>query len=312
VILSTPADVDLVVVGSVALDSVKSPAGSVVDALGGSAVYFSIAAGVLCKTGIVAVVGEDFPKEHRAMLAGRGVDLTGLTVESGKTFRWSGVYSDDFSERETLETYLNVFADFEPNIPGAYRGAGVLFLGNIQPQLQRHVLEQMDGAGVVVADTMNFWIDSDREAVLDVFGRCNGVMLNDEEARSLTGENNLIEAAEALLDSGPVFVVVKKGEHGCLLAQGGELFSLPSYPVRDVRDPTGAGDSFAGGFLGYLAQRGRADWETLKGAAAVGTAVASFGVQGFSVDALTRATAAKLSERISELLRMCSFAAPEL
>lgn len=305
-------NIDLAVVGSVALDSVRSPAGEVTDALGGSAVYCSIAAGLLCDVGVVAVVGEDFPEEHKSLLRDRGIDLTGLTVESGKTFKWKGVYSDDFSERATLETCLNVFADFKPEIPEAYRDAGVLFLGNISPELQKHVLEQMDGAGMVVADTMNFWIDSDARAVLDVFGACHGVMLNDEEARSLTGKNNLIVAARTLIDEGPRFAVVKKGEHGCLLAHEGGLFSLPSCPVKDVHDPTGAGDSFAGGFLGYLAHRGQSDWETLKSAAAVGTAVASFGVQGFSVEGLTRADAAKLNERIAELSRMCSFEAPSL
>lgn len=304
--------VDLVVVGSVALDSVSSPAGSVNDALGGSAVYFSIAAGFVCHVGIVAVVGEDFPEEHRAMLRERGIDTGGLVTEKGKTFRWKGAYSDDFSSRETLETCLNVFAGFKPEMPPAYRRADVLFLGNISPQLQKHVLEQMKDVDVVVADTMNFWIDSERDAVLDVFGSCDGVMLNDEEARSVTGESNLVNAARSLLKCGPRFVVVKKGEHGCLLVQGEELFSLPSYPVADVHDPTGAGDSFAGGFLGYLAQKGMSDWETLKSAAAVGTAVASFGVQGFSVDGLTRATVAKLSGRVSELSRMSSFQAPEL
>jgi sugar/nucleoside kinase (ribokinase family) len=205
-----------------------------------------------------------------------------------------------------------VFADFKPVIPGGYRDTGVLFLGNISPDLQKHVLEQMGDAEVIVADTMNFWIDSGVDAVFDVFGQCHGVMLNDEEARSLTGEKNLIVAARRLLERGPRFVVIKKGEHGCLLARDGELFALPSYPVASVFDPTGAGDSFAGGFLGYLAQRGDSDWETLKGAAAVGTAVASFGVEGFSVDGLTRATAANLNGRISELSRMCSFVPPSL
>jgi sugar/nucleoside kinase (ribokinase family) len=304
--------VDLVVVGSVALDSVRSPAGAVTEALGGSAVYFSIAASVLCRVGVVAVVGDDFPDEHRATLRARGVDVTGLSVERGKTFRWSGAYSDDFSSRETLETHLNVFATFRPEVPPAYRKAPFLFLGNISPQLQLHVLGQMESLKVAAADTMNYWIDSDRDAVLDVLGSCGGVMLNDEEARSISRERNLIKAAGFLLERGPRFAVVKKGEHGCMLAYERELFQLPSYPVAEVRDPTGAGDSFAGGFLGYMAHVGGLNWETLKGAAAVGTAVASFGVEGFSVDGLLRASAAGLAERTSALARMCSFTPPTL
>lgn len=303
---------ELVVVGSVALDSVRSPAGAVTDALGGSAVYFSIAARFFCEVGIVAVVGDDFPEDHLKMLRDRKVDTGGLAVESGDTFRWKGVYSDDFSSRKTLGTCLNVFADFKPRIPRDYHDAGILFLGNISPGLQSHVLEEMKDVELVVADTMNFWIDSDRSAVLDVFSACNGVMLNDEEARSLSGEGNLIKAAQYLISVGPRFVVIKKGEHGCLLAHGDDLFSLPAYPVVDVHDPTGAGDSFAGAFLGYLAHKGESSWETLKGAAAAGTAVASFGVQGFSVDGLLRASATKLNARLSALERMCSFDAPKL
>jgi sugar/nucleoside kinase (ribokinase family) len=302
----------LVVVGSVALDSVRSPAGAVTEALGGSAVYFSIAASVLCRVGVVAVVGDDFPDEHREVLLDRGVDLTGLSVESGSTFRWSGSYSDDFSSRETIETRLNVFADFKPEIPPAYRKAPFLFLGNISPRLQMHVLEQMEDIKIAAADTMNYWIDSERDAVLNVLRSCDGVMLNDEEARSVSREGNLIKAAGFLLERGPRFAVVKKGEHGCTLAYERELFQLPSYPVADVRDPTGAGDSFAGGFLGYLAHEGELTWEALKGAAATGTAVASFGVEGFSVDGLMRASAEGLAERISALARMCAFAPPHL
>jgi len=304
--------VDLVVVGSVALDSVQSPAGAVVDALGGSAVYFSLAASTFCKVGIVAVVGDDFPDEHTELLRRRGVDVAGLSRERGETFRWKGVYSDDFSARTTIETRLNVFAGFKPEVPDAYRKARFLFLGNISPQLQAHVLGQMDDTVVAAADTMNFWIDSNRDAVLDVLGACGGVMLNDEEARALSRESNLIKAAGFLLDRGPRFAVVKKGEHGCLLAHGEQLFQLPSYPVEDVRDPTGAGDSFAGGFLGYLAHEGNATWETLKGAAAAGTAVASFGVEGFSVNGLLRASPAGLNERMSALARMCALVPPRL
>ncbi len=304
--------VDLVVVGSVALDSVESPAGSVVDALGGSAVYFAVAASFFCKVGIVAVVGDDFPGEHMDMLAGKGVDVEGLCVKKGETFRWRGVYSDDFSTRQTLETRLNVFADFEPEIPPAYRDAPMLFLGNISPQLQSHVLERMRDARVTAADTMNFWIDSDRDAVLEVFNSCRGVLLNDEEAKSLSSESNLIKAARYLLAGGPRFAVVKKGDHGCLLAHGGDLFSLPSYPVLDVRDTTGAGDSFAGGFLGYLAHCGEPTWEALKGAAAAGTVIASFGVEGFSVEGLLRADHSGLNRRMSDLAAMCSFEPPTL
>lgn len=294
------------------MDSVRSSAGAVKEALGGSAVYFSIAASVFCRVGIVAVVGDDFPDEHRATLRARGVDITGLSVERGKTFRWSGVYSDDFNSRETLETQLNVFANFRPEIPREYRRAPFLFLGNIQPQLQLHVLDQMENLRIAAADTMNYWIDSDRDAVLDVLGSCDGVLLNDEEARSISREASLIKAAGFLLRRGPRFAVVKKGEHGCVLAHERELFQLPSYPVAEVRDPTGAGDSFAGGFLGYMAHEGAMTWETLKGAAAAGTAVASFGVEGFSVDGLLRASPAGLAERISTLARMCTFSPPHI
>lgn len=304
-------NVDLVVVGSVALDSVQSPAGKVEEALGGSAVYFSLAASFFCKVGIVAVVGEDFPDEHRSLLQDRGVDLSGLATERGETFRWSGVYSDDFSTRQTLETRLNVFAEFKPEMPQKYLGAKHLFLGNISPQLQAHVLRQIGDVRVAVADTMNFWIDSDREAVVSVLRSCHGAILNDEEARSISGENNLIRAVRFLVGKVSRFAVLKKGEHGCLLAYEDKLFSAPAYPVSDVRDPTGAGDSFAGGFMGYLAHKRELTWENMKAAAAAGTAIASFGVEGFSADGLIRTTPGALAERIAELAALSSFSPPE-
>jgi sugar/nucleoside kinase (ribokinase family) len=307
-----PSSPDLVIVGSVALDSVRSPAGSVERALGGSAVYCSLAASFFCKAGIVAVVGEDFPNEHRALLHERGVDTQGLVVMPGETFRWRGAYSDDFSARTTLETSLNVFADFRPEIPDVYKKAKFLFLGNISPDLQEVVLGQMTNLRLAVMDTMNFWIESGRESVLSVMRLCQGVMINDEEARAISKETNLVKASRFLLGQGPRFVLLKKGEHGCTLAGAQELFSLPSYPVEDVRDPTGAGDSFAGGFLGYLAQGEDSSWERLKGAAAAGTAVASCAVEGFSVDGLVRVDLSLLRERIAGLAEMCSFAPPSV
>jgi sugar/nucleoside kinase (ribokinase family) len=303
-------NLDLIIVGSVALDTVQSPAGSVREALGGSAVYGSLAASFFCRAGIVAVVGEDFCDGHRSLLQGRGVDIAGLAVERGKTFRWKGVYSDDFSSRTTLETCLNVFADFRPELPQAYRTARFLFLGNISPELQDYVLSQMVDVELVVMDTMNFWIESDRTSVLRVMERCHGVALNDEEARSLSGQANLVKASRFLLDRGPQFAILKKGEHGCMVAAPQGLFCLPAYPVEDVSDPTGAGDSFAGGFLGYLAQSGQVTWERLKEAAAAGTAVASCAVEGFSVDGLKRATASTLRERMAALARLCRFDPP--
>jgi len=303
---------DLVVVGSVALDSVQSPAGSVEEALGGSAVYCSIAARFFCKVGIVAVVGDDFPSEHTAMLRERGVDTRGLVVEPGETFRWKGVYSDDFASRKTLETSLNVFAGFRPEIPEAYRNAKFLFLGNISPELQSNVLDQMAGTELAVMDTMNFWIESDRDSVLEVMARCGGVMINDEEARAISGETNLVRASRFLLDKGPEFAVLKKGEHGCIFAGPEGLFCLPAYPSEAVRDPTGAGDTFAGGFLGYLAQAGGVSWELLKGANAAGTVLASCAVEGFSVEGLARATTSTLRERIAALAEMCRFEPPSL
>jgi len=302
--------VELVVVGSVAFDSVKSPAGEVTEALGGSAVYFSLAAAFFCRVGIVAVVGDDFPREHIDLLHQRGVDTAGLEVASGRTFRWKGFYSDDFSSRETVETCLNVFADFEPRIPPSYKRAKAVFLGNISPELQAHVLSELGDTGLSVADTMNFWIDSSRSAVLDVISSCDGIMLNDEEARALSERANLIEAGRFLSEGGKRFAVVKKGEHGCLLVRGEDLFFLPGFPVTDVRDPTGAGDSFAGGFMGYLAQCGDRGWESLKSAAAAGTATASFTVERFSVEGLLGAGVEDVSRRASRLAGMCAFNPP--
>jgi sugar/nucleoside kinase (ribokinase family) len=289
---------DLLVVGSVALDTVATPFGAVREALGGSATFFSYAASFFTGVRLLATVGEDFPREHLDLLRGRGVDIASLQVSKGRTFRWAGEYGYDLNEAKTLDTQLNVFADFKPVLAPELRRIPYLFLANIDPALQLDVLHQMDERPRLVAlDTMNFWIRGKREALGRVLAEVDVVTINDGEARELAGEPNLVRATRAIAAMGPKTVVVKRGEYGALMFSGGAFFMVPAYPLDSVYDPTGAGDSFAGGFVGYLAATDRVDASTMRRALVYGSVIASFAVEDFSLNRLTRLTREEIDQR---------------
>ena len=303
----------LLIVGSVALDSVSTPAGKVTDALGGSATYFSIAARLFTDAvNIVAVIGEDFPDEHVELLVTKGVNVDGLTVEKGKTFRWEGRYADDFGDPETLDTQLNVFENFSPELPGHYCGCDFVFLGNIDPTLQRRVVSQITGPALVAADTMNFWIEGKLAELKALLGEIDYLIINEMEVRMLSGEKGLLSGARKVLDMGPEVLVIKRGGTGSMLVSEDDVFILPAYLIEKVVDPTGAGDSFAGGFMGYLASRGKVDFEELKRAVVAGTVTASFNVEGFSVEKLAGLTSEELEDRMRHFRELTEFSVPEL
>jgi sugar/nucleoside kinase (ribokinase family) len=280
---------DLVVVGSVALDNVQTPFGKATEALGGSATYFSYAASFFTQVRVVGAVGADFPAEHLRLLADRGVDIGALEVLPGKkTFRWTGEYGFDLNEARTLDVQLNVFAEFRPTLSAALRRTPYLFLANIDPELQLDVLGQMQNPLFTALDTMNFWIEGKREALLRVVARVDALVINDAEARMLAQEPNLIKAARTILTMGPRLAVIKRGEYGALMVLGGRFFFVPAYPLDAVFDPTGAGDSFAGGFMGYLAREGRLDPASVRRAIVHGAVMASFTVEDFSLERLRR------------------------
>ncbi len=276
----------LVVVGSVALDSVEANGTVHDDVLGGSASFFSTAASYFTPVKLVAVVGEDMPQQHLDFLAKRGVDLTGLERAHGKTFRWKGRYSDDLASRTTLDTQLNVFADFKPRLPEAWRDGEFLFLGNIHPTLQLDVLTQVKKPKLVAMDTMNFWIEGEPAALARVLERVDLLVINDEEARLLSKEHNLPRAARAIRAMGPKTVIVKRGESGALLFHEHGVFAAPAYPLERVVDPTGAGDTFAGGFMGYLAKVRDIGPQAVRRAMFYGSVMASFCVEDYSLDRL--------------------------
>jgi sugar/nucleoside kinase (ribokinase family) len=293
----------ILVVGSVALDTVKTSAGSISDGLGGSATYFSLAARYFAPIQLVAVVGEDFPRQHRTLLSERGVDCTGLKTAKGKTFRWSGKYGKDANVAKTLATHLNVFKDFRPKLDDGHRKAPVVFLANIDPELQSEVLAQMKAPGLVACDTMNFWIDSKPEALKELLAKVDVFFCNEEEAEKLTGRPNPLQAADVIASWGPSVVVVKKGEHGSLMRLGGRFYMFPCFPLPEIKDPTGAGDTFAGGFLGYLASCGSYDdVGHLKRAMAYGTVMASFNVEDFSTKNIEDLNRDRIDERFHDLL----------
>ncbi len=298
----------LLVWGSVALDSVETPTDKRDNVLGGSAVFFSYAASYFTSANLVADVGDDWPAEHTRLLESRNIDARGLNVLSGeKTFRWRGKYMSNMNDRETLEVHLNVLGKFDPIIPEEYRRSRFIFLGNGSPLIQRKVLEQMPEAELIVADTMDLWINIQRDELLELFKRIDGLVLNDSEARLLTDEENLVRAGHAVRELGPKFVVVKKGEHGAMFFGENETYVMPAYPTPDVIDPTGAGDSFAGGMMGYLAEQKNFDPQTLKTALAYGTLVASFTVEDFSLERMKQIERPDLERRMQEYRRMLSF-----
>jgi sugar/nucleoside kinase (ribokinase family) len=297
----------LLVVGSVALDTVETPFGRADDALGGSANFFAAAASFFCPVQLVGVVGTDYPVEMLAFLEERGVDLSGLTRAPGKSFRWSGVYSFDLQNRETLDTQLGVFADFRPEIPESFRSTEWVFLGNIDPELQVSVLDQVAAPRMVACDTMNFWIEGKREALLELLSRVDLLLVNDAEARELSGDHNLSRAGRWIQDRGPKYVIVKKGEHGAILFTPESVFFAPGYPLEEVFDPTGAGDAFAGGFMGYLARYGRMDDASMRRAVVYGSAMGSFAVERFSVERFRDLTADEIDRRVQQFRDMTLF-----
>jgi len=297
----------LLVVGSVALDDIEAPAGSVKGVLGGAASYFGVAASFFAPVRVVAVVGDDFPEEHLGFLAGKGLDLTGLQRVPGRTFRWGGRYRESLNERDTLFTELGVFEHFDPVIPPAYRDSEWVFLANIQPTLQRRVLEQTRAPRFSAMDTMNFWITGARAELEKTLAVVNGLVINDEEARQLTGEANLVRAADAIRALGPRVVIVKRGEHGALLFDEEGIFAAPAFPLREVRDPTGAGDAFAGGLMGALAGDGRVDTDAPRRAMIYGSVLASFCVERFSLDRLRALTRAEIDTRFADFRRLTRF-----
>ncbi|MDE1977634.1 MAG: sugar kinase [Elusimicrobia bacterium] len=291
----------IVVVGSVALDSVKTPEGESREALGGSAVYFSLAARLFVPVSVVGVVGKDFPSRYRRMLSERDVDLSGLKETRGKTFRWVGEFGRDLSDAKTIETHLNVFRTFRPSLNAAHRRSPVVFLANIDPEIQAEVLGQMESPVVAACDTMNYWIESKPRGLKKLLSRVSIFFANEEEAKKLTGQSNLFRAAGMISEWGPAIVVIKKGEHGAILKVGRRLFAFPAFPMESVKDPTGAGDSFAGGFMGYLAGTGDfSDVQNLKRAVLYGSILASFNIEEFSTKNLEKLARAHIEERLAD------------
>lgn len=291
--------VELVVVGSVGLDTVATPWERREEILGGSVSFACAAASFFAPVGMVGVVGEDFPERHVQAYRDFGVDLQGLQRVPGRTFRWSGVYDADMNSRRTLVTELNVFAAFKPELPPAYRKAPYVFLGNIAPDLQLHVLSQVESPKFVAADTMDLWINTARDRLLEVIASVDLLTLNDSEARLLAGEHNLVKAARKILGWGPDYLIIKKGEHGAMLFSAAGTAIVPAFPLENVLDPTGAGDTFAGGFMGALVERGTLDPAALRRAMAYGSVVASFGVEAFSLDRLQALTRAEIEHRLA-------------
>jgi sugar/nucleoside kinase (ribokinase family) len=299
---------ELLVVGSVGLDDVTTPFGRVQGALGGSAIYFAYAASFFTRVRVVAGIGEDFPREHLGLLEARGIDVEGLQVVPGqRTFRWTGEYGFDLNEARTVDVQLNVLSVFRPALDLALRRVPFVFLANSDPEIQLEVLEQLEAPQLVALDTMNFWIEGKREALGRVIARVDALIVNDAEARMLAREPNLIKAARRIAALGPKLVVVKRGEYGALMIADGGFFFAPAYPLEAVFDPTGAGDTFAGGFLGYLASRGLTDATSVRRALVHGAVMASFTVEDFSLTRLTRLQSGEIEARYRTFRDMVHF-----
>lgn len=296
----------VLVVGSVALDSVETPLGRADDALGGSATYFAASASHHTPVQLVGVVGNDYPMDKLRVLEARGVDLSGLEQTDGESFRWRGRYRHDLNSAETLETRLGVFSHFRPKIPAQFKRAKYVFLGNIDPRLQIEVLSQVDKPKLVACDTMNFWIESRRDDLIQLLGKVDLITLNDAEARQLTEEANLVRAARWIMARGPKTVVIKKGEHGAFMFHADRVFFAPAYPLDSVFDPTGAGDSFAGGFMGYLAKTDDLSEANLRRAVVYGSVMGSFVVEGFSITRLLEIGSDDIARRVAEFHRLVS------
>jgi sugar/nucleoside kinase (ribokinase family) len=299
--------VSLLVVGSIAFDSVRTPFGAVEEVLGGSASYFAVAASYFTAVRLVGVVGEDFPPAHETLFQRHGIDTQGLIRQCGQTFRWRGEYGYDLNEAHTLDTQLNVFASFQPVLPAAYRTTPYVFLANIDPELQLSVLDQIERPQFVACDTMNFWIDGKLEALKATLQRVDYLLINESEARQLAQEANTIRAGRKILGMGPRAVVIKRGEYGALYLTAHSCFFAPAYPLEEVFDPTGAGDSFAGGFMGALAQNGTLDEQAVKRAIIYGSTMASFNVESFSLQRLDRLTPPEIEQRVREFQQFVAF-----
>ncbi len=298
---------NLLVVGSVALDSIETPAGKAERVLGGSAVYFSVAASYFTDVGLVAVIGRDFPEEHIGLLKERKIDLRGLTRESGLTFHWKGRYNGDLNEAESLETQLNVFETFRPLIPPEYQAVSFVFLANIDPELQLAVLKQVKRPRLTICDTMNFWIQGKEDALRETIKQVDILIINEGEARLLSRQSNVIRAYRTIASLGPKIVVIKKGSHGALLFTPSSVFSAPAYLLETVTDPTGAGDCFAGGFAGYLARVQQTSEEELRRAVIYGSVMASFNVEGFSLDRLRTLSGDEIEARFMSFKQLTRF-----
>lgn len=298
----------ILVVGSVAFDSIKTPFGEADDILGGSACYFSTSASFFTDVNLVAVIGDDFPQEHIDFLESRNIDLAGLQKTEGKTFRWKGRYDYDLNEAHTLETHLNVFESFKPVLPESYRDAEYVFLANIDPELQLEVLKQVENPKLVACDTMNFWIDGKKQELIKTLAKVDILLINEAEVRQLANEPNLIKAAAIVRGFGPKTLVVKRGEYGVLMFGEGSVFSAPAYPLEEVFDPTGAGDTFAGGFIGYLAATRNLDEHNLRKATVFGSVMASFTVEKFSLDRLKEIDYSEISDRYRKIKLLTDFA----
>jgi sugar/nucleoside kinase (ribokinase family) len=297
----------VLVVGSVALDSVETPFGKADQVIGGSGTFFSASASHLSPVQLVGVVGDDYPMAQLEPLRARGVDMAGLEQASGESFRWRGRYRHDLNSAETLETRLGVFSHFSPKIPPQFKSAPFVFLANIDPRLQLEVLRQVNKPKLVACDTMNFWIESRRPDILELIKHVDLITLNDGEARQLTDCANLVKAARWIMQRGPTMVIIKKGEHGAFLFKEKSIFFAPAYPLEEVFDPTGAGDSFAGGFMGYLARTGDLGDANLRRAVVYGSAMGSFAVEKFSVQRLLEITPADIASRVAEFRRLVAF-----
>ena len=297
----------LLVVGSVAFDSVKTPFGEAKEVLGGSATYFSTSASYFADVSLVAVVGEDFPEKHIDFLKMRNIDTQGLERKAGRTFRWAGSYGYDLNEAHTLSTELNVFEHFRPELPDGYRAAEVVFLANIDPGLQRDVLSQVKSPKLVAADTMNFWIEGKRESLLETLKLVDILLINDGEARQLTEEPNLVKAARQIFSYGPKTLVIKRGEYGVLMFNRGSIFSAPAYPLENVFDPTGAGDTFAGGFMGYLSNTMDFSEPAMRRAVVMGSVMASLNVEDFSFNKIRDLDYKEIESRYREFKKLSHF-----
>jgi sugar/nucleoside kinase (ribokinase family) len=303
-------NMSLLAVGTVAFDDIETPFGRAERVIGGAATYITLAASYFTDNlKIVSVIGDDFPEQELSYLKSRGINLEGLQVKEGeKSFFWAGRYHDDLNGRDTLDTQLNVLADFSPTLPASYKDTQYLMLGNLTPAVQKEVISQLNERPKFIAlDTMNFWMDTAMEGLLEVLKHIDGLIVNDEEARQLSGEHSLVKAAEVIHKMGPKYVVIKKGEHGALLFEGGKVFFAPALPLAEVYDPTGAGDTFAGGFMGYIARTDDLSFENMKRAVIYGSAMASFCVEKFSIERLKELSGRDINKRISQFVELVNF-----